>query len=110
MAFCVHQIVEEGAWAEGVSTALLKMGVGVLDSAILAPEAMGAVRPVIHPASAGGVLTALSNAAGHDLGRIGRTMAAAEVTPAERRQLRAFLLQVPQLSDCVVSILRSVGQ
>lgn len=88
------QIVEEGAWAEGVSTALLKIGVGVLDSSILTSEAMGAVRPMVHPATAAGVLTALDNASGQDLGRVGRTMAAAEVSPAERRQLRAFLLQV----------------
>lgn len=41
------------------------------------------------------MLAAISNAAGGDLGRVGRNLIAASATSAERQQLRTFLLQVP---------------
>jgi hypothetical protein len=90
----LKQIVEEGSWAEGVTAALMKMGVAVLDSSVIPLDALGAARDSIHPAAASGVLTAIGNACGNDLGRVGRTMTTAEVSDEERRQLRAFLLQV----------------
>ncbi len=88
------QVVEEGAWAEGVSSALARLGVRVLDGSILPPAAMGSARALVNPATGCGVLSAISNAAGGDLGRIGRRMIAEGVTTEERQQLRAFLIQV----------------
>ena len=88
------QVVEEGAWAEGVSSALGSLGVRVLDSSILPLAAMGSARSLVNPATGTGVLTAVSNAAGGDLGRMGRGMVAGGASSAERQQLRCFLLQV----------------
>ena len=77
----------------------------VLDSSILPLAAMGSACRLVNPATGSGVLAAISNAAGGDLGRVGRKMIAAGAMTVERQQLRAFLLQVLQftgLLTCVV--------
>ena len=88
------QVVEEGAWAEGVSAALSRLGVHVLDSSVLSLADMGCARSLVNAATGSGVLTAISNAARGDLGRVGRNLIADGASSADRQQLRTFLLQV----------------
>lgn len=81
------QVLEEGSWSEGVESGLTSLGCHVIDAAALgseasAPQACGCV----FPATGCGVLSALRQGAG--------TAGASRLSPAERDQLRAFLLQV----------------
>ncbi|BDA44284.1 probable Sacsin [Coccomyxa sp. Obi] len=87
------KVVEEGAWAEGVTAALSRLGVHVLDSSVLPLADMGSARSLVNAATGSGVLAAISNAAGGDLGRVGRNLITGGATSAERQQLRIFLLQ-----------------
>ncbi len=90
------QVVEEGSWAEALGALLAKLGVRVLDSRVLPMPALGgAAQRLIRPATGAGVLAALGAAAGGDLGRMGRAFVTADVSAAQREQLRGFLLQVP---------------
>lgn len=87
---CV-QVLEEGSWSEGVESGLKSLGCHVVDAAALgseasAPQACGCV----FPATGCGMLSALRQGAG--------VTGTSRLSPAERDQLRAFLLQVRALS------------
>lgn len=45
------QVVEEGAWAEGVTAALSRLGVHVLNSSVLPLADMGCVRSLVNAAT-----------------------------------------------------------
>jgi len=91
-------VVEEGAWAEGVTSALSKLGVHVLDGSILPLAAMGPAHSLVNAATGGGVLAAIGSAAGGHRTAMEGQLAAAGASLAERQQLRAFLLQVKKLT------------
>eukprot|EP00884_Botryococcus_braunii_P020227 jgi/Botrbrau1/6889/Bobra.67_3s0008.1 len=80
------QVLEEGSWSEGVESGLKALGCHVIDAPALgteasAPQACGCV----FPATGRGLLAALAVGTG--------LSGSSRLSPAERDQLRSFLLQ-----------------
>ncbi|KAK9808692.1 hypothetical protein WJX72_002029 [[Myrmecia] bisecta] len=90
------QVVQEGSWAEAVGTALAKLGCHVLDAGMLPDRVQHTqLLKYVHPSSGAGILAAIGAAAeSDDVGAHAMQLAErADLTAAERQQLRTLLLQ-----------------
>lgn len=89
--------MQEGAWAEGVGTALEKLGCRILDSQALGLDSPQQIKGgVVHMPTGPGVCEALSSQFGAvpqpGVNWLGAPLG---LSADEGRQLRAFFLQVP---------------
>eukprot|EP00803_Ostreobium_quekettii_P010692 evm.model.scf_230.1 EVM.evm.TU.scf_230.1 scf_230:55-29919(-) len=88
----MSQVLHDGGWTEGVTSAISRLGCRILDSSIV-PSYHKTLSSYIFDATALGLLSAITAHDPDGLGPVPRVVDASALTPGEKRQLRTFLMQ-----------------